>query len=119
MAPAFVRPKRFHTSSLLSGLLCRWETIVAVLVTSVVPGGTAEQDDAMVQALELENSPPPGARVRMAGPWESGWRIVSLWESQEAFEAFLEERLLPALERAGRPAPTFEISPIERVRVVG
>ena len=92
---------------------------MAVSVTSVLPQGTAEQDDAMVQALDLENNPPPGARVRMAGPWGSGWRIVSLWDSQEAFEAFRDERLLPALEQAGRPAPTFEISPLERVTFVG
>ncbi len=91
---------------------------MAVLVTSFVPEGTAEQDDQMVQALDLENNPPPGARVRMAGPWESGWRILSLWDSQEAFEAFRDERLLPALERAGRPAPAFQISPLERVRFV-
>ncbi len=91
---------------------------MAVLVTSVVPGGTAEQDDAMTQALDLDANPPPGARVRMAGPSESGWRIVSLWDSQEQFEAFRNERLLPALESAGRPAPTFEIWPLERVRFV-
>ena len=91
---------------------------MAVLVTSFLPGGTAEQDDAMVQALDLETNPPPGARVRMAGPWESGWRIVSLWDSQEAFEAFRDGRLLPALERAGRPVPTFEIWPLERLRFV-
>lgn len=91
---------------------------MAVLVTSVVPGGNAEQDDAMVRALDLENNPPPGARVRMAGPSESGWRIASLWDSQEAFETFRDQRLLPALERAGIPAPTFEVWPLERVLVV-
>ena len=35
---------------------------MAVLVTSFVAGGTAEQDDAMVQTLDLETNPPPGAR---------------------------------------------------------
>ena len=91
---------------------------MAVLVTSLVPGGTAEQDDAIVQALDLESNPPAGARVRMAGPWETGWRIMSLWDSEEAFEAFRRERLLPALEGLGRPAPQFEIWPLERLRIV-
>lgn len=88
---------------------------MAVLVISEVPGGTAEQDKAMMQALNLEADPPQGARARLAGPTESGWRIVSLWDSQEAFDTFRRERLMPALEKAGRPVPEFELWPIESV----
>jgi hypothetical protein len=36
-------------------------------------------------------------------------------DSRESFNAFLTERLTPALERAGRPVPEFEVWPIESV----
>ncbi len=78
---------------------------MAVLVISEVPGLSSEQDDAMIAALDLTGSPPPGARLRLAGPMDGGLRIVSLWESRDQYEAFVEERLKPALQAAGRPVP--------------
>ena len=88
---------------------------MAVLVIAEVPGGSAEQDKAMMEALNVANDPPAGIRVRMAGPTNSGWRIVGLWESQEAFDTFRRERLAPALEKMGGPAPAIEFWPIESV----
>ena len=88
---------------------------MSVLVIAEAPDVTAEQDKAMMEALNLDGDPPPGARVRLAGPTETGWRIVSLWDSRESFDAFLRERLTPGLEKAGRPVPQFEFWPIESV----
>ena len=88
---------------------------MSVLLVADVPGGTAEQDDAMVKALGLADDPPVGARWRVAGPSDTGWRIVSLWDSQEAFEAFRAARLTAALQQQGRAAPTLEFWPIETV----
>lgn len=88
---------------------------MAVLVIANVPGGTAEQDRAMMEALNIEADPPQGAQVRAAGPTESGWRIVTLWDSQDAFDTFFRERVTPALEEAGRPKPDLEFWPIESV----
>jgi hypothetical protein len=91
---------------------------VAILVVSEVAGVTAEQDAAMVEALDLGGSPPVGGRIRMAGPTAQGWRIVSLWDSEEDFERFRKERLVPALTGAGRALPSFEVWPIETVWTV-
>ena len=86
---------------------------MGVLVISEIPGGTADQDDAMVQALGLTHSPPQGIRIRLAGPMDGGWRIVSLWESRDLFQSFVEDRLKPALDAAGRPLPQFTFWNIE------
>jgi hypothetical protein len=86
-----------------------------VLVIADLPGGTAEQDDETTSLLELAAKPPAGRQLRVAGPTETGWRIVSLWDSREAFDAFQASRLAPALEKMGRPMPSFEFWPIERV----
>ena len=88
---------------------------MSVLVIAEAAGVTAEQDKAMMEALNLAGDPPAGAQFRVAGPTETGWRIVSLWDSRDSFDAFLHDRLTPALEKAGRPLPPLEISPIESV----
>jgi hypothetical protein len=91
---------------------------MAILVVSEVVGVTAEQDAAMVKALDLDSSPPTGFRIRMAGPTASGWRILSLWDSEADFERFRNDRLVPALTGAGRTLPTLEIWSIETVDTV-
>jgi hypothetical protein len=89
---------------------------MAVLVIAEPPGMTSEQDDAMVDALDLEGNPPSGCRSRMSGPTEDGWRIVTLWDSRDHFEEFLESRLKPALQGTGRSLPDLTYWEIEKVR---
>jgi hypothetical protein len=86
---------------------------MAIVVISKAPGVTADQDKAMIAALNLEGDPPTGARARLAGPGEGGWQIISLWDSQESWDAFVSDRLTPALDRAGRSMPDYEVWPVE------
>ena len=88
---------------------------MAVLVIAELPGVTAEQDDATVKMMDLEGDPPVGNRMRMSGPTDSGWRVMSLWESREAFDAFVRDRLAPGLKRLDRTVPEFQYLPVERV----
>jgi hypothetical protein len=90
---------------------------MAVLVIAEASGMSSEQDDAMINALGLDDNPPVGGRFRLSGPMEGGYRIVSLWESRDRFEAFLEERLRPALQAAGRPVPEVTFWEIDKVRI--
>ncbi len=89
---------------------------MAIVVIAEIPGGTAEQDDAMTRELNIESNPAPGALFRVAGAVPGGWRIMSVWESQDAFDTFRRERLAPALQKAGRQLPQFEIWPVHSVR---
>jgi hypothetical protein len=45
--------------------------------------------------------PPAGARLMLAGPATPGWRVISVWESEEPLERFFAERLAPAYHEAG------------------
>jgi hypothetical protein len=92
---------------------------VAILVVALVPGMTAAEDAALVEALDMEGSPPPGIRIRMAGPTVDGWRIVSLWDSDTDYERFRDDRLVPTLRGLGRVLPAIEMWPIETVRMLG
>ncbi len=37
----------------------------------------------------------------LAGPANPGWRVISVWDSEEARDRFFAERLAPAYEEAG------------------
>ena len=41
---------------------------MAITVVAQVPGLTAEEDAAVVEALDLEGSPPAGRKIRLDGP---------------------------------------------------
>jgi hypothetical protein len=50
--------------------------------------------------------------VHLAGPTENGWRVVNVVPSQEEFEAFAREQLLPAAQQAGDPPPQITFFPV-------
>jgi hypothetical protein len=56
---------------------------------------TAEEDAALVEALDLEGSPPAGGIIRMAGPTVDGWRMVSLWDSDADYERSVIRATVP------------------------
>lgn len=87
-----------------------------IVVIAEIPGGTAEQDEAMLKEMDIESDPPAGALFRAAGPIPGGWRIMSVWESQEAFDTFRRERIAPILQKLGRPLPPTQIWPVHSVR---
>ena len=71
---------------------------MAIAIMFHVPDAGQEEYDAVMEKLG------PGAVGRLyhiAGPGEEGWRVVDVWESQEAFETFLTERLLPVAREVG------------------
>ena len=64
-------------------------------------GQTQEQYDAAVEQLNLEESLPEGWIFHAAGPTEDGWRVVEVWESQEAADAYFQGRLGQVLQNVG------------------
>ena len=51
-------------------------------------------------AATLGDPPPAGLILHAAGEVDGRWQSVSVWDSEAAFNAFREERLLPAVRRA-------------------
>jgi hypothetical protein len=73
------------------------------------PNGTQEQYDAAASQVGAgpENMP-DGGILHVAGPSPSGgWRVLEIWESEEAARRFDEERVVPVLRQVGieRPQP--------------
>ena len=90
---------------------------MAVLVIGQVQGGDAALDARMTQELGLQNAPAPGALARFAGPTDTGWRVISVWESEDAYRTFERERLMPVFQRLGVTPPTMQVSPLDSVRI--
>ncbi len=84
---------------------------MAIAVISDAPGG-AEQFEALQQRMNLMANPPAGGLAQLAGAFEGGWRVISVWESEAAWEAFRRDRLEPIFQQAGMPAPQFTIWPL-------
>src|SRR5215212_1546108 len=80
----------------------------AVGLIMTFPGVTEEQYYAVLEQLDLGGRMPHGGIFHAAGPIEGGWRVVDVWESEEAFETFFRERLEQAMQNAGMPTPDVE-----------
>ena len=89
---------------------------MAVMIIGTAPGGDAAMDARLMQEMGVQNAPPPGQIARFAGPTPSGWRVVTVWESEEVFRAFEREKLLPAFERLGM-SPSREVVQLDNYRI--
>jgi hypothetical protein len=71
------------------------------------PGITQATYDAV--AARIGEEPPAGCLYHISGPIEGGWRVIEVWESEDAQRRFQTERLNPAFEAEGvqKVTPTF------------
>ena len=62
------------------------------------PGATKEQYDASIAAVHpSDGGLPEGQIFHAAGPSADGWMIIAVHESQESWERFRDETLMPAM----------------------
>lgn len=55
---------------------------------------------------------PEGLIVHSAGQGDRGWYVYDIWESREAFERFMDEKLMPAVnEVMGGQQPPPDAAP--------
>ena len=76
-------------------------------------GGTKEQYEASIAAVHPDGgrSLPEGQIFHVAGPSADGWTIFAIHESQESWERFRNEKLMPTLSEGiegGFPTPPEE-----------
>jgi hypothetical protein len=76
------------------------------------PGMTQDQYDAVIQDLDLGGKAYQGGIFHVAGPMEGGWRVVDVWESQAAFDTFMQQKLGAALQKNGLQPPQVKVWPV-------
>jgi hypothetical protein len=74
---------------------------MAVGIRLKFDGGTQENYDAAHAVMEIDTDPPAGMIVHSAGPIEGGWGVVDFWDSRDAFDTFVGQRLMPRLQGLG------------------
>jgi hypothetical protein len=77
--------------------------------------GVNEEMATRVDAA-VGDAPVPGLVAHVSGPTAVGWRIIDVWESEDDYIRFQQERLNPALAIATRgvtpPSRPFESYPV-------
>jgi hypothetical protein len=72
---------------------------MAVAIRTEFPAGAGtEMYDAVSVVLDLDNDPADGLLFHWAGDVDGKWTVTDVWESRPAYERFLGERLLPAIQ---------------------
>jgi hypothetical protein len=66
---------------------------MALAILVEIPGLTREQYEGVVKKVN-EPGRPRGSLTHAGGPIEGGYRLVEIWESREAADAFYGSELL-------------------------
>lgn len=75
---------------------------VAMMIDN--PRGSEEIYEKVRESAGLQR--PAGGIVHIAGPSPNGgWRVIEVFEDEQSARRFLKERLAPAFQAAGAPAP--------------
>jgi heme-degrading monooxygenase HmoA len=91
---------------------------MAIVVANTITGGTQEMYETVTGKVMPGEQLPEGCQVHIAGPVNEGWRVITVWDSEDAFNQFREGKLVPALrEVAGDEAvaPNVETNPAHTV----
>ena len=89
---------------------------MAVVQIHELPGMTRNLYEQAMRELNL-SGPPPGSHLHASGSMEGGWRIVEVWESEEAANAFYGSELFQRMAGSiGIAAPHLTSYPVESVK---
>jgi hypothetical protein len=90
---------------------------MAVVIVNEIEGGNQEFYDKVNPRVMPEGNLPDGCQAHIAGPTDGGWRVITVWDSDEQFQQFRNETLLPAMREAGgeeRIAASISSDPVYR-----
>jgi hypothetical protein len=91
---------------------------MAVVVVNEIEGGNQEFYDQVTPKVMEGSSLPEGCQLHIAGPVENGWRVITVWDSDEQFQQFRDETLIPAIREVGGEeniAPQISAQPVYKL----
>ncbi|MFN2617718.1 MAG: hypothetical protein ABR581_11465 [Thermoleophilaceae bacterium] len=94
---------------------------MAVVIVNELQGGDQSMYDELNPKVMEGGQLPEGCQAHIAGPVEGGWRVITVWESEEKFNDFRDNKLIPAIQEAGygdRVAPSITAQPVYRLITV-
>jgi hypothetical protein len=79
---------------------------MAVMLIGPVEGLDADTYDAVNREMGLSDSNlPDGLISHTAAEADGGMMVVDVWESMDKFESFMQDMLMPAMEKVGYAVP--------------
>ena len=90
---------------------------MAVVIVNEMQGGDQAFYDQVTSAVMPAGQLPDGCKDHIAGPMQGGWRVITVWDSDEQFQQFRSEKLIPAIQSQGRGdsvAPRIDSQPVHR-----
>jgi len=101
---------------------------MSTVISMEWPGITQDQYNQVMRTLDLDKNPPSGGIFHVAGFTAGTLHVLDIWESQQGFEKFQKERLIPTVQKAGintqpkvqfYPAHNIYAPNLEAIRKVG
>jgi hypothetical protein len=91
---------------------------MSVVIVNEMPGGNQSFYDDVTAKTLPGGQLPEGCELHIAGPIDGGWRVITVWGSEEQFQDFRNQTLIPAIQETGqadRVAPEIEARPVYKV----
>jgi hypothetical protein len=91
---------------------------MAVVIVNEIEGGSQDFYEQINPKVMPGGQLPDGCQLHIAGPVENGWRVITVWDSDEQFQQFRNEKLIPAMREGGgedRIAPSISSNPVHRL----
>jgi hypothetical protein len=91
---------------------------MAIVVVNEMQGADQSVYDTVTSQVLPEDKLPAGCRLHVAGPVGDGWRVITVWDSEEQFQDFRDNMLVPAIQDSGfgdRVAPNIATNPAYKV----
>jgi hypothetical protein len=86
---------------------------MAIVIVNEMQGGSKDLYEQVTSRVMPGGQLPDGCRDHIAGPIEGGWRVITVWESEDQFNRFRNEKLIPAIQEAGGGvAPEIQTDPV-------
>jgi quinol monooxygenase YgiN len=95
------------------------EEHMAIAVIARIP--SKEAYEGINEKMSGSNRPtenPEGNIIHTAGEGPNGFCVVDVWESREAFETFMNDKIMPAMQASGMEGQGVQPEIIELVTVL-
>jgi hypothetical protein len=80
------------------------------------PGMTTDQYNAVMARLGLDANPAAGGVLHVAAVTEDGLEVCEVWQTEQALNGFLEQRMLPVVGELGISGePEINVVPLHNL----
>jgi hypothetical protein len=86
-------------------------------ILAIFTGNTTKDEyDRLLKEVDWKRNWAPGAMLHVASFDDAGRiHVADVWESAEQLNAFVEQRLMPAVQKLGLNPPNVEVYPTHNI----